>query len=100
MQLFMARNNCVWRAPTTIGQKLPVGWMGKWYCCSLIYYMKTEGVPNPMAMNGDETKFYRGVVWKKQIAEKGASQVCAGTDGDEKDGTSTFLYTDHSSERV
>ena len=31
---------------------------------------------------------------KKQIAQKGEKEVCAGTDGDEKDGISTFLYTD------
>ena len=31
LQSFQARNNFVWRCPTTIGQKLPQGWMGKWY---------------------------------------------------------------------
>ena len=94
IQLFMARNNLAWRAPTSIGQKLPVGWMGKWFCCSLFYFVKTEGVENKFAHNGDETKFWRTFVAKKQIAEKGAKEVHAGTDGDEKDGISTFLYTD------
>ena len=28
IQLFIARNNFARRAPTTIGQKLPIGWMG------------------------------------------------------------------------
>ena len=83
-----------WRAPTTIGQKLPEGWMGKWFFCSMFYYMKTEGIPNKRAYNGDETKFYKCFVSRRQIAEKGSTQVCAGTDGSEKDGISTFLYTD------
>ena len=94
IQLFLTRNNCSRRVPTTIGQKLPQRWMRKWYCCSLFYYIKTEGVQNPYANNGDETKFYRCFVAKKQIADKGSIEVCAGTEGDEKDGISTFLYTD------
>ena len=68
--------------------------MGKWFCCSLYYYVKTEGVPNKRAYNGDETKFLRTFVANKQIAEKGAKEVYAGTEGDEKDGFSCFLYTD------
>jgi len=94
IQLFLARNNLSWRSPTTVGQKLPLGWMGKWFCCSLFYYIKSEGIPKNMSMNGDETKFWRCFVAKKQIAQKGEKEVCAGTDGDEKDGISTFLYTD------
>ena len=31
IQGFMARNNFTWRAPTSVGQKLPEGWMGKWF---------------------------------------------------------------------
>ena len=89
IQLFMARNNFSWRCPTTVGQKLPLGWMGKWFCCSLFYYIKSEGIPKNMSMNGDETKFWRCFVAKKQIAGKGEKEVCAGTDGDEKDGIST-----------
>ena len=38
MQSFIARNNIAWRTPTTIGQKLPQGWMGKWFICSMYYY--------------------------------------------------------------
>ena len=60
----------------------------------MFYYIKTEGVPNNLAHNGDETKFYRCFVSKKQIAPKGSKEVLAGTDGGEKDGFSTFLYTD------
>ena len=94
IQSFIARNNLAWRAPTTIGQKLPLGWMGEWFCSSLYYYVKTEGVPNKRAYNGYETNFLRTFVAKKQIAEKGAKEVYAGTEGDEKDGFSAFLYTD------
>ena len=94
IQSFLARNSLSWRAPTSIGQKLPDGWMGKWFYCSLFYYIKTEGVANKQAMNGDETKFLKCFVAKRQIAEKGAKEVPAGTDGGEKDGISTFLYTD------
>jgi hypothetical protein len=56
LQSFQARNNFVWRCPTTIGQKLPQGWMGKWYVCSMFYYIKTEGIPLSLCYNGDETK--------------------------------------------
>ena len=94
IQQFIARNHLSWRAPTTVGQKLPDGWMGKWFHCSLFYYIKTEGVANKQALNGDETKFLKCFVAKRQIAEKGVKEVAAGTDGGEKEGISTFLYTD------
>ena len=68
--------------------------MGKWFCCSLYYYEKTEGVPNNRAYNRDETKFLRTFIANKQIAKKGAKEVYAGTEGDKKDGFSAFLYTD------
>ena len=94
IQLFIARNNFAWRALTTIGQKLPVRWMGKWFCCPLYSYIKTKGVPNNLAWNGNKPKFWRTFVAKKQIGEKGTKEACAGTDRDESDGTSTFLHTD------
>jgi len=86
--------NFVWRSPTTIGQKLPQGWMGKWYLCSMFYYVKTEGIPLHLSFNGDETKFLKNFVSSKQLAIKGSKEVPCATEGQEKDGVSCFLYTD------
>ena len=67
VQSFLARNNLAWRAPTSVGQKLPEGWMGKWFYCSMFYYIKTEGVSNPHAFNGQS---FTSVLWQSAKLQK------------------------------
>ena len=46
-----------------------------------------------LSFNGDETKFWKNFFAKRQLALQGTKEVPCGTEGQEKDGLSTFLYT-------
>ena len=97
---FKDRNRLAWRAPTTIGQKRPVGYEGKWRVCSEFYYVKTKGIPKKYNYNGDETKVLHEPVARRQLAKKGAKRVHARTSGGEKEGNSVFLGTDGVGEKM
>ena len=91
---FRERNNLVWRMPTTIGQKRPPGYEGKWFLCAEFYYIKTKGIPKKYNYNGDKTHVTHEQVAKKQLAKRGVKRVHAQTSGREKEGNSVFLGTD------
>ena len=84
---FRERNNLVWRMPTTIGQKRPPGYEGKWFLCAEFYSIKTKGIPKKYNYNGDETKVLHEQVAKKQMCKRGVKRVHALTSGREKEGT-------------